>query len=88
MIFYLHLILFILFEQNWVLTTWLVEDEAAKNVEVGANDHKVGANQDEEDAFDPKPMAIETYHPLEDVDLTYSQFERMVLNQLQELNVS
>jgi len=33
-------------------------------------------------------MAIELYHVPEHTGPTYSQFEMMVLNQLQELNVS
>jgi len=71
--------------------TWLVENKVVANVKVGANDHEVGpsgANEDEDDAFNLQPMAIEIYHPLEDTGLSYSQFEWMVLNQLQELNVS
>jgi len=41
--------------------TWLVKGEATTNVEVRANDHETGpsgANQDEEDASNPQPMAI------------------------------
>jgi len=41
--------------------TWLVEGEVAANVEVGAHDHEAGpsgTNQDEDDAFDPQPMAL------------------------------
>jgi len=33
-------------------------------------------------------MAIKIYHPQENTGPVYSQFERMVLNQLQELNMS
>jgi len=33
-------------------------------------------------------MTIEIYHPPENIGPTYSQFERMVLNQLQDLNMS
>jgi len=36
----------------------------------------------------PQPIAIEIYHPLEDTGPAYSLFERIVLNQLLELNVS
>jgi len=71
--------------------SWLMENEVATNIRVGANDHGAGPsgeNQDEEDTSNLQPLAIEIYHPLDDTGLTYSQFERMVLNQLQELNVS
>jgi len=71
--------------------TWLVEGEASTNIEVGTNNHKVGtsgANQGEDDAFDPQPMAIGIYQPLENIGPAYSQFEKMVLNQLQDLNMS
>jgi len=71
---------------------WLVEGEvAAANIKVGANDHEVGtngANKGEDDASNPQPMAIEIYHPLENTRPAYSQFEMMVLNQLQDLNMS
>jgi len=33
-------------------------------------------------------MAIEIYQPLENIGPTYSQFERMVLYQLQHLNIA
>jgi len=33
-------------------------------------------------------MAIEIYQPSKNTGLAYSQFERMVLNQLQDLNMS
>jgi len=33
-------------------------------------------------------MAIELYNPLENTGPAYSQFERMVLNQLQDLNMA
>ena len=68
--------------------TWLVEGDQAANIEVGANDHEArtsGGNQEEDD---PQPMAIEIYQSLENTGLAYSQFERMVLNQLQDLNTA
>jgi len=74
-----------------VCNTWVVENKVVADVGFGTNDHEAGpsgANQNEDDAFDPQPMAIKIYHPPKDTGLAYSQFERMVLNQLQELNVS
>ena len=55
----------------------------------GAHDHEVGpssANQEEEPTVGP--MDLIPYNPLEDRGPVYSHFERMVLNQLHELNVS
>jgi len=55
----------------------------------GAHDHEAGpsgANQEEEPTAGP--MDLIPYHPLEDRGPVYSHFERMVLNQLHELNVS
>jgi len=55
----------------------------------GAYDHEAGpsgANQKEEPTVGP--MDLIPYNPLEDRGLVYSHFERMVLNQLHELNVS
>jgi len=70
---------------------WLVEGEAATVNRVGANDHEAGtsgANHGEDDAFDPYPMAIDIYQPPKNIGPADSQFERMVLNQLQDLNMS
>jgi len=67
---------------------WLVEGEEAANIEVGANDHEAktsGTNQGEDD---PQPMANEIYQPPKNTGPAYSQFERVVLNQLQDLNMS
>jgi len=58
-------------------------------VVVGAHDHEVGpssANQKEEPTA--RPMDLISYNPLEDRGPVYSHFERMVLSQLHELNVS
>ena len=55
----------------------------------GAHDREgspSGANQEEELTIGP--MDLITYKPPEDRGLVYSHFERMVLNQLHELNVS
>jgi len=55
----------------------------------GAHDHEVGpsdANQEEEPTTGP--VYLIPYNPLEDRGLVYSHFERLVLNQLYELNVS
>jgi len=55
----------------------------------GAYDHEAGpsgANQEEEPTVGP--MNLIPYNPPEDRGPVYSHFERMVLNQLHELNVS
>jgi len=55
----------------------------------GAHDHEAGpsgANQKEEPTVGP--IDLIPYNPLEDRGPVYSHFERMVLNQLHELNVS
>jgi len=55
----------------------------------GAHDYEVapsGANKEEEPTVGP--MDLIPYNPPEDKCLVYSYFERMVLNQLHELNVS
>jgi len=55
----------------------------------GAHDHEAGpsgANQEEEPTA--RPMDLIPYNPPEDRGSVYSHFERMVLNQLHELNVS
>jgi len=55
----------------------------------GAHDHEAGpsgANQEEEPTAGP--MDLIPYNPPEDKGPVYSHFERMVLNQLHELNVS
>jgi len=44
-----------------------------------------GGNQEEDE---PQPMTIELYNPLENIGPANSQFERMVLNQLQDLNMA
>ena len=62
---------------------------AAGAVVGGAHDHEAGpsgANQEEEPTAGP--MDLIPYNPLEDRGPVYSHFERMVLNQLHELNVS
>ena len=62
---------------------------AADAVVGGAHDHEAGpsgANQEEEPT--DGPMNLIPHNPLEDRDPVYSHFERMVLNQLHELNVS
>jgi len=46
----------------------------------------IGANQEEEPTAEP--MDLIPYNPPEDRGPVYSHFERMVLNQLHELNVS
>jgi len=54
----------------------------------GAHDHEAspsGANHEEEPTVGPKDII--PYNPLEDRGPVYLQFERMVLNQLHELNV-
>ena len=74
-----------------ICNTWLVEGEEAANIEVGANDHEAetgGANLGEDDVSDPQSMAIEIYQPPKNTRPVYSQFERMVLNKLQDLNMS
>jgi len=55
----------------------------------GVHDHEIGpsdANKEEEPTAGP--MDLIPYNPLEDRGPVYSHFERMVLNQLHELNVS
>jgi len=55
----------------------------------GAHDHEAslsGANQEEEPTTGP--MDLIPYNPPKDRGPVYSHFERMVLNQLHELNVS
>jgi len=55
----------------------------------GAHDHEAdlsGANQEEEPTVGPMDLIL--CNPSEDRGLVYSYFERMVLNQLHELNVS
>jgi len=55
----------------------------------GAHDHEAGpsgANQEEEPIVGP--MHLIPYNPPEDRGPVYPHFERMVLNQLHELNVS
>ena len=68
--------------------TWLVEGEQVANIEFRANDHEAGTSGANPGENDPQPMAIEIYQPLENTRPTYSQFERMVLNQLQDLNMA
>jgi len=62
----------------------------AIDVVVGsAHDHEAGpsgVNQEEEPTVGP--MDLIPYNPLEDKGPVYTQFEKMVLNQLHELNVS
>ena len=67
---------------------WLVEGDQGVNIEVGANDHEIGTNGGNQDDHEPQPMAIELYNPLENAGPAYSQFERMILNQLQDLNMA
>jgi len=62
--------------------TWLVEGDQGANIEVGANDHEAGTNGGNQEEDEPQPMAIELYNPPENTGPTYSQFKRMVLNQL------
>ena len=55
----------------------------------GAHDHEAGpsgVNQEEEPTA--RPMDLIPYNPPKDRGPVYSHFERMVLNQLHELNVS
>ena len=54
----------------------------------GANDDEAGTSGGNQEEDEPQPMAIELYNPLENTEHTYSQFERMVLNQLQDLNMA
>jgi len=70
-----------------VWTVWGIGDVVVG----GANDHEVGpygTNQEEEKKPTTGPMDIVSYNPPKDRGLMYSQFERMVLHQLHELNVS
>jgi len=56
----------------------------------GANDHKVcpsGENQEDKGKPTTEQMEIVPYNPLEDNPM-YSHFERLVLHQVHELNVS
>jgi len=62
---------------------------ATSDVVSGAHDHEAGpsgVNQEEEPTIGP--MDLIPYNPLEDRGHVYSHFDRMVLNQLPELNVS
>ena len=71
--------------------TWVTENDVVVNAWVGAHDHEAGlsrVNQAKEDAFVHELMAIEFYNALVEIGPTYSNFERLVLDQLQELNVS
>ena len=68
--------------------TWIVEGNQGAKIEVGANDHEAGTSGGNQEEDEPQPMAIELYNPLENTGPTYSQFERMVLNQLQDLNMA
>jgi len=68
--------------------TWLVERDHGANIEVGANDHEAGTSGGNQEEGEPRPMAIEIYNPPKNTRSTYSQFERMVLNQLQDLNMA
>ena len=75
----LHKIGFIKVENGWTTA----------GVIGGAHDREAGpsgANQEEEPTAGP--IDLIPYNPLEDRGLVYSHFERMVLNQLHELNVS
>jgi len=67
--------------------TWLVEGDQGANVEVGGIDHEAGTSGGNQGEDDPQPMAIEIYQPPKNIGPAYSQFERMVLNQLQDLNI-
>jgi len=63
--------------------------KAASVVVGGAHDHKAspsGATKEEEPTIGP--MDLIPYNLPKDRGLVYSHFERMVLNQLHELNVS
>jgi len=68
--------------------TWLVEGDHGANIEVGENDHEAGTSGGNQEENEPQPMAIELYNPLENTKPAYFQFERMVLNQLQDLNMA
>jgi len=68
--------------------TWLIEGDHAANIEVGANDHEAGTSGGNQGEYEPRHMAIEIYNPPENTGPSYSQFERMVLNQLQDLNMA
>jgi len=68
--------------------TWLIERDHGANIEVGANDHEAGTSGGNQGEDEPQAMAIELYNPLENIGPAYSQFERMVLNQLQDLNMA
>ena len=68
--------------------TWLVEGDHGANIEVGANDHEARTSGGNQGEYEPQPMAFELYNPLENTRLTHSQFEKMVLNQLQNLNMA
>jgi len=56
--------------------------------EFGANDHEAGTSGGNQGEDDPQPMVIEIYQPPKNTRPTYSQFKRMVLNQLQDLNMA
>ena len=62
--------------------TWIVKGDQGANIEGGANDHEAGTSGGNQEEDEPHPMAIELYNPPENTGHTYSQFERMVLNQL------
>jgi len=68
--------------------TWIVEGDQGANIEDGANDHETGTSGGNQEEDEPQPIAIELYNPLENTGHTYSQFERVVLNQLQDLNMA
>jgi len=68
--------------------TWLVEEDHGGNIEVGANDHEIGTSGGNQREDEPQPMTIDLYNPPENTRPAYSQFERIVLNQLQDLNMA
>ena len=68
--------------------TWIVEGDQGANTEGGANDHEAGTSGGNQEKDEPQPMEIELYNPPKNTGHTYSQFERMVLNQLQDLNMA
>ena len=68
--------------------TWLVEGDQGANIEVGANDHESGTSGGNQKEDEPQAMAIELYNPPKNTGPAYSQFERMVFNQLQDLNMA
>jgi len=68
--------------------TWLVKGDHGANIEVGANNHEAGTSGGNQGEDEPHPMASELYNPPQNTRPPYSQFERMVLNQLQDLNMT